>query len=1364
MALSGYGNRPPLRYPCLLPLYHETALQAEARLRNTVEDWRRIDYVQPLVDDGPPKASINVRIKLKKLLDEGERLARIERNNKFLMKQIVKIMKGPGYVDHFHKNKLSAHSSTQTYLVRKLFVEQTNMENKMLLKRILHTKTSYDHIQQEMHYQGLFRPVPRARLFQKWDENSEKRRQRIMAGACKEPGYGDVDMDVMHERFVETHRHCVPSMEPGSAFQARPVPKSCASPEGVNHTDHLRCFSPVAYLPPIGRSRSPRTSGAGDVHVHETKAMRLRRTENIRKIKAMQPRPFPTRGRSHSPARNECKCGTQEDDIEAKKEIPIDAIKEKPIEAKEEPPKESLHENKEETLSRKESNVDTGEVIRKQSQGEDRKTSQENRKTSQGEGRKTSQIQGEDRKTSLGQGRKTSQSQGEDRKTSIGQDRKTSQSQGEHRKTSQSQGELRKTSQSQGESSKQSQSQGESSKQSQSQGESSKQSQSQGEDTKSSQEDRNQSKGEERKTSLGEGRKTSLGEGRKTSLGESRKTSLGEGRKTSLGEVRKTSLGEGRKQSQDEGRKTSQGEGSKQSQGEDSKQSQEEDKNQSIREERKNSQGEGRKQSLGENRKPSQEEGRKQSLGENRKTSQEEGRQPSQGGSQGEDQGENKGENKEEDNGESKEGDKGGNANVNQSAALKATRSMLEILAQNPYSMSVLQDKLIPLGPLPSATRGEGRCKEEKTPRKQACSEKDPKRQTENTMKPQSDEIKTPGRDEKLQNNTTDKLKKEIDSRPPGQKKEVRLKEQLGGKDVKLQTKGKYRKSTEKMEERMKAVASIFYPAGVSSPKSPMSHKLSAQAGLVAKKSKTEPSESFSGRREGSNDKESQSTAPRAEDEHVVVISTKGSKTVDSSPVGNAQVDSNASPEQTTGQKPSQENFFALALSSEYSPKAALSPKSAPSQSNSRSASATKDTPGGEALAQQVVSREEDLLGVGDIPREPSPEKKPTDAAPFKEGSARETCAERKTPKLASDQDQYAPCREGTSEMAVSPKDSSGHSSHGDYTSDACSSKKKSDESSAKLSSEKDATKQFSSQKDPSKMTSSNTSANNSARSPNRDSRTVDSPEKDTSGNHSVRSDGDSQSEASMGMVSSLNEPDLVQKEPPRSGSSFDSSSRSAPSKEYSEDFTSSQNDTCRTSAPDADSQEPLSSHEGPPRLSLPAKDASRQRSPEGHSSRLASRKNNSFGNSSSPQKKLPGSPSNDKASSKSASSRKKRPRSSTEEIMSPIPPPSLAPEHRRNSFRSQRRASRKEPVPQKGTEAGKDHHKSTASEGDDAKVSADKNTEEVIKEHSCTQEGNTSDDAEELPTSSVHDPPCLEQELSSSSEESWREGMYREP
>ena len=70
-----------------------------------------------------------------------------------------------------------------------------------------------------------------------------------------------VDMEALHARYVDTHRHCVPSGR-FQQFEPRPVPPASRSPTGAPPTDHQRCFSATPMVPPISGTHGDPTPGA----------------------------------------------------------------------------------------------------------------------------------------------------------------------------------------------------------------------------------------------------------------------------------------------------------------------------------------------------------------------------------------------------------------------------------------------------------------------------------------------------------------------------------------------------------------------------------------------------------------------------------------------------------------------------------------------------------------------------------------------------------------------------------------------------------------------------------------------------------------------------------------------------------------------------------------------------------------------------------------------------------------------------------------------------------------------------------------------------------------------------------------------
>ncbi|KAK7480413.1 hypothetical protein BaRGS_00028332 [Batillaria attramentaria] len=231
-----------VRFPLCQPLYHETYLQAKHRQRDTFYHYQNIANAKPYVDAQPPKCTLNVRLKLKKLLAEGQRLAAIERDNRHLLERIIQRMKGPAYVDHYHKGWRPGRAFSLGYEARMREVKKINDENRRMLDRILATCTSYDHIKMELEYQVLPDPA---------HTDSERR-----------------------AAFEDQHKRCFPQYF-GQTISPRPVPKACLSPPGSSPVSHARCYvEPLSPLPqiPVGR-RSPSPKRP---EVHPTKASKAR--------------------------------------------------------------------------------------------------------------------------------------------------------------------------------------------------------------------------------------------------------------------------------------------------------------------------------------------------------------------------------------------------------------------------------------------------------------------------------------------------------------------------------------------------------------------------------------------------------------------------------------------------------------------------------------------------------------------------------------------------------------------------------------------------------------------------------------------------------------------------------------------------------------------------------------------------------------------------------------------------------------------------------------------------------------------------------------------------------------------------------
>ncbi|XP_025088139.1 uncharacterized protein LOC112560471 isoform X2 [Pomacea canaliculata] len=191
--------KPIRRYPCTVPLSEETYLEAKHRQAQLVELARKVANIKSCVDTGPPKTHVSVKVKLKKLMEEGLKLAELEFNNRLMLKRIINAMNAPATTDN-HLN-IQNRPFSLNFGARMMEADRINAENFRTLTRILQVKPCYDRIKQEQSYRHLTKDRKSSKdVIKLWKKLAHERKKEIMEGGPAASRYGHEDPDVLRAR------------------------------------------------------------------------------------------------------------------------------------------------------------------------------------------------------------------------------------------------------------------------------------------------------------------------------------------------------------------------------------------------------------------------------------------------------------------------------------------------------------------------------------------------------------------------------------------------------------------------------------------------------------------------------------------------------------------------------------------------------------------------------------------------------------------------------------------------------------------------------------------------------------------------------------------------------------------------------------------------------------------------------------------------------------------------------------------------------------------------------------------------------------------------------------------------------------
>lgn len=124
---------------------HNKLLQRRWDMTRYDTHRRKVNQAAAVIDNKAPNTYSHLHLKLKKLQNEEERLAMVERDNKILLEKMSNIMRTRGRVDN--RNDYEQKSLNKSKRQRELL--KVSSENKAIMKRIAAKEPQYNHLMWE---------------------------------------------------------------------------------------------------------------------------------------------------------------------------------------------------------------------------------------------------------------------------------------------------------------------------------------------------------------------------------------------------------------------------------------------------------------------------------------------------------------------------------------------------------------------------------------------------------------------------------------------------------------------------------------------------------------------------------------------------------------------------------------------------------------------------------------------------------------------------------------------------------------------------------------------------------------------------------------------------------------------------------------------------------------------------------------------------------------------------------------------------------------------------------------------------------------------------------------------------------------